>query len=112
MGPATHYAWRNHVYVIRYYVIRSFRDRRTAALFQGRFVRSIDSRIVARARRKLQMIHAAGSLDELGVVPGNRLEALRGDRNGQHSIRINDQWRICFVWRAGKAHDVEFADYH
>ena len=93
-------------------MIRSFRDRGTAALFQGRFVRNIDRRIVPRARRKLQIIHAAQSLDELGIVPGNRLEALRGDRNGQYSIRINDQWRICFVWRDGEAHDVEFADYH
>jgi proteic killer suppression protein len=58
------------------------------------------------------MIHAAQSLAELGVVPGNRLEALRGDREGEHSIRINDQWRICFVWRDGEAHEAEFADYH
>ena len=58
------------------------------------------------------MIHAAQSLDELGVIPGNRLEALRGDRKGQHSVRINDQWRICFVWRDGEAHDVEVTDYH
>jgi toxin HigB-1 len=98
--------------VLRYHVIRSFRDRRTAALFQGRYVRSVDRRSVARARRKLQVIHAAQSLDELRAVPGNRLEALRGDRRAQHSIRINDQWRICFVWRDGEAHDVEFADYH
>ena len=58
------------------------------------------------------MLHAAQSLGELAAVPGNRLEALHRDREGQHSIRINDQWRICFVWRAGDAHDVEFADYH
>jgi toxin HigB-1 len=82
------------------------------ALFQGEFVRSVDRRIIERARRKLQMIHAAQSLDELGVIPGNRLEALRGDRKGQHSVRINDQWRICFVWRDGEAHDVEVTDYH
>ena len=93
-------------------VIRSFRDRRTAALFQGRYVRSLDHRIIARARRKLQVIHAAQTLEELGAVPGNRLEVLRGDRKGQHSIRINDQWRICLVWRDGEAHDVEFTDYH
>jgi toxin HigB-1 len=93
-------------------VIRSIRDRRTVALFQGQFVRSVDRRIIARARRKLRMIHAAQSLDELGVIPGNRLEALRGDRKGQHSVRINDQWRICFVWRDGEAHDVEVTDYH
>jgi toxin HigB-1 len=98
--------------VVRYYVIRSFRDRRTAALFQGRYVRSVDHRVIERARRKLQVIHAAQSLEELRAVPGNRLEVLRGDRKGQHSIRINQQWRICFVWRDGEAHEVEFADYH
>jgi toxin HigB-1 len=91
-------------------VIRSFRDRRTAALFQGRYVRNVDHRILTRVRRKLQVIHAASNLAELSAIPGNRLEALRGDRNGQHRIRINDQWRICFVWRDGEAHDVEFTD--
>ena len=93
-------------------MIRSFRDRRTAALFDGRFVKGVDRRIVARARRKLQMIHAAQSLEEPGTIPGNHLEALRGDRRGQYSIRINDQWRICLVWRDGEADDVEFTDYH
>ena len=62
--------------------------------------------------RKLQQIHAATALDFLRVPPGNRLEALAGDRLGQHSIRINDQWRVCFVWRDGHAHDVEIVDYH
>lgn len=64
------------------------------------------------ALRKLRMLDAAGSLDDLRVPPGNRLERLRGDRQGQHSIRINDQWRICFPWRGGDAHDVEIVDYH
>lgn len=64
------------------------------------------------ARRKLLYLHAAKRLEELRVPPGNRLEALKGDRAGQHSIRINDQWRICFVWRGGEAHDVEISDYH
>jgi proteic killer suppression protein len=64
------------------------------------------------ARRKLEILNAAKSLAELRVPPGNRLEALKGDRRGQHSIRINDQWRICFVWRGGDAYDVEIADYH
>jgi proteic killer suppression protein len=68
--------------------------------------------MIARARRKLQMLHAANTLEELATIPGNRLEALRGDRTGQYSIRINDHWRICFAWRGGNAHDVEFADYH
>jgi proteic killer suppression protein len=64
------------------------------------------------ARRKLEMLDAAKVLNDLMLIPGNRLEALKGDRTGQHSIRINDQWRICFRWRAGDALDVEIADYH
>jgi proteic killer suppression protein len=64
------------------------------------------------ARRKLLFLHAAKMLDELRVPPGNRLEALKGDRAGQYSIRINDQWRICFGWHDGAAHDVEIVDYH
>jgi proteic killer suppression protein len=64
------------------------------------------------ALRKLRMLDAAESLDDLRVPPGNRLERLRGDRQGQHSIRINDQWRICFRWRGDDAHDVEIVDYH
>lgn len=62
--------------------------------------------------RKLRMLDAAEGLDDLRVPPGNRLERLRGDRSGQHSIRINDQWRICFRWHGGDAHDVEIVDYH
>ncbi|MGH9671198.1 MAG: type II toxin-antitoxin system RelE/ParE family toxin [Terriglobales bacterium] len=64
------------------------------------------------AQRKLQQLEAAVELRDLSSPPGNRLEALRGDRKGQHSIRINDQWRICFVWRDGDAYDVEIVDYH
>ncbi len=64
------------------------------------------------ARRKLLLLHRAKSLDDLRVPPGNRLEALRGNRKGQYSIRINDQWRICFVWAQGDARDVEIVDYH
>ena len=61
---------------------------------------------------KLNIVHAATRLDTLMVPPGNRLEGLSGDRSGQHSIRVNDQWRICFVWKDGNAHDVEIVDYH
>ena len=68
--------------------------------------------IARQARRKLEVLNAAKSLKELRVPPGNRLEALKGSRQGQHSIRINDQWRICFVWRGEDAYDVEIADYH
>ncbi len=64
------------------------------------------------AFKKLQMLNAAGALNDLGVPPGNRLERLRGDREGQHSIRINDQYRLCFVWRDGNAYEVEITDYH
>jgi proteic killer suppression protein len=93
-------------------VIRSFSDKRTAAIFAGYAVRDLPWQIQRRARVKLLMIDAARRLDDLRMPPGNRLEALGGDRQGQHSIRINDQWRICFVWKDGEAWDVEIADYH
>jgi toxin HigB-1 len=93
-------------------MIRSFADKRTAAIFAGYAVRGLPIQIQARTRAKLLAIDAAGRLDDLAVPPGNRLEALRGDRHGQHSIRINDQWRLCFVWREGAAWDVEVADFH
>jgi proteic killer suppression protein len=92
-------------------VIRSFKDSETEALFGGRFSRRLQS--VARvAQRKLQQLNAARELRDLAAFPGNRLEALAGDRRGQHSIRVNDQYRICFVWRDGDADDVEIVDYH
>ena len=93
-------------------MIKSFADKRTAAVFAGHAVRGLATQIQRRARAKLLMIDAAGRLDDLRVPPGNRLEALRGDRRGQHSIRVNDQWRICFAWRDGEAWDVEIVDYH
>lgn len=92
-------------------MIRSFRDRRTRALYEGETVRPF-SAFAKVALRKLDMLNAAVALDDLRIPPGNRLEALRGDRSGQHSIRINDQWRICFVWREDGAHEVEIVDYH
>lgn len=91
-------------------MIRSFRCRDTEALFNDQPVRRFFS-IERVARRKLEMLDAAGRLDDLRIPPGNRLEALRGDRKGQHSIRINDQWRLCFAWNEG-AENVEIADYH
>jgi proteic killer suppression protein len=93
-------------------VIRSFADKRTAAVFQGLVPKRLPPSIAQRAQAKLALLDAAASLEELRVPPGNRLEALKGARRGQHSISINDQWRICFVWRAGDAHRVEIADYH
>ncbi len=93
-------------------MIKSFRDRDTERLFQRRPVRKLGTDIQKVALRKLRMLDAAMILDDLRLPPGNRLEKLRGDRSGQHSIRINAQWRICFRWRSGHAHDVEIVDYH
>ncbi len=92
-------------------MIRSFHDRDTAAVFQGRCPRRWLA-LRAVAERKLTQLHAAASLDFLRVPPGNRLESLKGDRSGQWSIRINSQWRLCFVWKDGDATDVEIVDYH
>jgi proteic killer suppression protein len=92
-------------------MIRSFADRATEAVF-GRDSVLRWQRIERAVRRKLEQINAARSLAELRLPPGNRLEALSGDRKGQHSIRINDQWRLCFVWRAGGAYNVGIVDYH
>jgi proteic killer suppression protein len=93
-------------------VIKSFRDRDTERLFQRRPVRKLGSDIQKVALRKLRMLDAATVLDDLRLPPGNRLEKLKGDRAGQHSIRINQQWRICFRWRSGDAYDVEIVVYH
>ncbi|ACI91954.1 plasmid maintenance system killer [Afipia carboxidovorans OM5] len=93
-------------------MIKSFGDKRTAAIFAGYAVRGLPPPIQERARAKLLVIDAAKQLDDLRQPPGNRLEALAGHRKGQHSIRINDQWRICFVWRNGETFDVEIVDYH
>jgi proteic killer suppression protein len=92
-------------------MIASFRDEDTAALSEGRRVRRF-ANFEAVARRKLRQLDIAASLDDLRVPPGNRLEALKGDREGQYSIRINDQYRVCFRWRADSAFDVEITDYH
>ena len=93
-------------------MIVDFRDPETATIWGGRHSRRLPSDIQAVALRKLRLLNNAQTLDDLRVPPGNRLEALVGDRRGQHSIRINDQWRICFVWRDGNAHQVEIVDYH
>lgn len=84
-------------------MIKSFADKHTAALFTGYSVKALPNQIQGRARAKLLAVDAASQLDDLRVPPGNRLEPLHGDRRGQHSIRINDQWRICFEWREGAA---------
>ncbi|MGD0293701.1 MAG: type II toxin-antitoxin system RelE/ParE family toxin [Terracidiphilus sp.] len=92
-------------------MIQSFKDAWTKDFYESGTGRHWAS-IRATAQRKLDQIDAASSLEELRTPPGNRLEALQGDRSGQHSIRINDQYRICFVWKDDGAHDVEIADYH
>lgn len=99
-------------YVIRTDVIQSFGDKATALVFQGGLPRGMARDLAQAARRKLAMLDAAERLDDLRVPPGNRLEALRGDRAGQHSIRINGQWRLVFVWRDDGPHEVEIVDYH
>lgn len=96
----------------RAFMIRSFTDKDAEALFGGRFVRKLPDDIQRVAQRKLRQIHAAEDLGDLRVPPGNRLEPLKGARAGQHSIRINDQWRVCFVWKDGGAENVEIVDYH
>ena len=93
-------------------VIRSYRDKDTQAVAERRRVRRLPEDIQRRAQRKLMILNNATNINDLRVPPGNRLEALSGSRDGQHSIRINDQWRICFVWSDGNAYQVEIVDYH
>jgi len=92
-------------------MIKGFRCKETEKVFQRRHTRKF-SGIQRIALRKLLILDAAGSLDDVRVPPANRLEKLVGDRRGQHSIRVNDQWRICFRWRTGHAYEVEIVDYH
>ncbi len=93
-------------------MIRTFKDKPTAALFAGNVVRSLPVEIQQVALRKLKMIDVATSVMDLRVPRGNQLEALKGNRKGQYSIRINDQWRVCFRFTDGHAADVQIADYH
>lgn len=93
-------------------MINSFRCKETEKIFNGRFSSKLPQSIQRLAARKLEYLTAAGELEDLRSPPGNRLEALADDRNGQYSIRINDQWRICFTWRNNGAGDVEIVDYH
>lgn len=93
-------------------MIKTFADKETKRIFHGRLSRKLPGDIQRRAYVNLRMIENAKELDDLRTPPGNRLEALSHDRKGQHSIRINDQWRICFRWDEVDAFDVEIADYH
>jgi toxin HigB-1 len=93
-------------------VIKSFKDRDAERLFHREPVKRLGPDVQRLGLRKLRMLDAATTIEDLRIPPANRLEKLKGDRAGQHSIRINRQWRICFVWRSGDAHDVEIVDYH
>jgi len=93
-------------------MIKSFRSAETEKIWNGTRSKRLPQNIQQVSRRKLRMLNNARSLNDLRVPPANRLEALRGNRKGQHSIRINDQWRICFVWMDGDALNVEIVDYH
>jgi len=97
---------------LSFIMIRSFADPETERIWSGLRSRKLPPEIQAAALRKLRLINQARLLGDLRVPPGNRLEALQADRRGAHSIRINDQWRICFIWKEGAAFDVEIVDYH
>lgn len=93
-------------------MIKSFKDKESEKIWRGEISRRLPADIQSVARRKLRMLNNARVLDDLRLPPANRLEPLKGNRKGQHSIRINDQWRICFVWTDGNVENVEIVDYH
>jgi toxin HigB-1 len=93
-------------------MIRSFRDAETRRVFERERARRLPAEVQRQAHRKLLLLEAATRLEDVRTPPGNRLERLRGDRAGQYSVRITDQWRICFVWRSDGAYDVQICDYH
>ena len=93
-------------------MIRSFGSKDTERIWHEQYVKRVDRTVQRAALRKLELIHAAGDVEDLRIPPGNRLERLVGDRLGQHSIRVSAQWRLCFVWRDGGADNVELVDYH
>ena len=93
-------------------MIRNFADKEAEKIWGGSPSRRLPADIQTVARRKLRMLNSACTLDDLRVPPANRLEALKGNRRGQYCIRVNDQWRVCFRWKDGDAHEVEIVDYH
>ena len=97
---------------LQFSVIKTFADRSTEELFRTGTAKRVPADVARRALRKLEAVHVAARLADLRVLPGNRLHALKADRAGQHAIAVNDQWRICFRFEDGDAHDVEFCDYH
>jgi len=106
------YLTESHVSVITKDMIQSFRCKETAKIFAGEFSKKLPRDIQQRALNKLRLIATVTLIETLRVPPSNHLEALSGNRRGQHSIRINQQWRICFTWNEGNAHEVETVDYH
>ena len=102
------------IITMRYYlyVIKTFADKETEKLFKRQFLKKFPQTIQRNARMKLEILDAANVLRDMTIPPGNRLEKLTGNREGQHSVRINNQWRICFVWQSGDAYEVEIVDYH
>jgi proteic killer suppression protein len=93
-------------------MIVTIKDKETEKIWQGNYSKKLPIEIQQTARRKMVHIHSAVNLNDLRIPPGNQLHALSGDRKGYHSVRINDQWRICFKWDSGNAYDVEVTDYH
>ena len=93
-------------------MIRSFGNKDTERIWHEQYVKRVDRAVQRSTLRKLELIHAAKDVEDLRIPPGNRLERLVGNRRGQHSIRVNAQWRLCFVWRDGGADNVELVDYH
>lgn len=93
-------------------MIRSFASKDTELIWHEQYVKGVDRTLQRATLRKLELIHAARDVEDLRIPPGNRLERLVGSRHGQHSIRVNAQWRLCFVWREGGAENVELVDYH
>ncbi|MEA1652144.1 type II toxin-antitoxin system RelE/ParE family toxin [Nitrospirillum sp. BR 11164] len=93
-------------------MIKSAKGKISQAVLTGTLTKGFPADLVCAAQRKLAILHAATTVDDLRIPPGNRLEKLSGDREGQHSIRVNDQWRVCFRWDGQDAHDVEIVDYH
>lgn len=93
-------------------VIVSFRDKRTKQVYEGKLPKGFPQDLFRRSVVKLDQLQSAAILEDLMIPPSNRLEVLSGNRGGQHSIRVNNQWRICFIWKDGNAHDVEIVDYH
>ena len=93
-------------------MIDRFKNNQTFSIYEGKALKGISLELAKQAKRKIALVLTATRLDDLRVPPGNRLEKLEGDRKGQHSIRVNDQWRVCFTWRDGQAEAIEWCDYH